>query len=102
MKTYNKLVRDKIPEIMVINGAKPITRVLSKEEYMQELKKKLQEEVFEYLESENIEELADIQEVMFAILNAENVSIDDFEKIRTDKILKRGAFTKKIFLVGEE
>ena len=102
MKVYNKLVRDKIPEIMIEKDVIPVTKILNDQEYLLELKKKLQEEVSEYLESGNIEELADIQEVMFAILNAENVSIDAFEKIRTDKVLKRGAFTQKIFLIKEE
>lgn len=90
MKIYNKLVRDKIPEIMISNGAKPVVRELSDEEYSVELNKKLQEEVTEYLESENIEELADIQEVILAILKLKGVSEEDLEKTRIDKVLKRG------------
>lgn len=102
MKVYNKLVRDKIPEIMRENDAMPVIRILNNKEYVEELKKKLQEEVSEYLESGEIEELADMQEVMLAILDAENVEVADFEKIRTDKVLKKGAFSKKIFLIKEE
>lgn len=60
MKEYNKLVRDNIPEIMIKNGAKPVTRILSDNEYLEELNKKLLEEVNEYLSSGDILELADI------------------------------------------
>ena len=102
MKIYNKLVRDNIPEIMIKNKAKPVTRILSDEEYLIELNKKLLEEVKEYLESGEIEELADIEEVIIAILNAKNTTKDNLEEIRQTKVKKRGAFNKKIFLEREE
>ena len=98
MKTYNKLVRDKIPEIIESNGEVPKTRILSDEEYLIELNKKLQEEMQEYLASYDIEELADIEEVLLAILDAKNLSHEEFENIRTRKVEKRGAFKNKIFL----
>ena len=98
MKTYNKLVRDKIPEIIESNGEVPKTRILSDEEYLIELTKKLQEEMQEYLASYDIEELADIEEVLLAILDAKNLSHEEFENIRTRKVEKRGAFKNKIFL----
>ena len=98
MKVYNKLVRDKIPEIIMNDNRMPITRVLDNEEYIKELNKKLQEEVSEYLEDDNVEELADIVEVVYGILNAKNISIEEFEKIRIKKVNERGAFYKKIFL----
>ena len=102
MKVYNKLVRDNIPEIMIKNGANPVTRILNDEEYLKELNKKLSEEVNEYLESENIEEIADIEEVLIAILNIKGISKDKLEEIRKDKCAKRGAFDKKIFLERED
>ena len=102
MKTYNKLVRDNIPEIMIQNGAKPVTRILTDEEYLIELNKKLLEEVKEYLESENIEEIADIEEVLLAILSIKGITRDNLEEIRKTKTLKRGAFNKKIFLERED
>ena len=101
MKIYNKLVRDNIPEIMVKNGADPVTRVLNDEEYLKELNKKLEEEVQEYLTDGNVEELADIEEVLRAILDIKNVSYAEFEEIRKQKVLKRGAFKKRIFLERE-
>lgn len=102
MKVYDKLVRDNIPEIMIANGAKPVTRVLDEQEYLQELNKKLLEEVNEYLQDGNVEELADIWEVMNAILNAKGVSKESFEETRTQKVKKRGAFDKRIYLIRED
>ena len=102
MKIYNKLVRDNIPEIMVNNGAKPITRILNDEEYLLELNKKLLEEVNEYLESGDILEIADIEEVLLAIIKTKDISLDEFNKIRIEKVNKRGSFDKKIFLESEE
>ena len=102
MKIYNKLVRDNIPEIMIKNGAKPVTKILSDDEYLKEQKKKLQEELTEYLLDGNIEELADLEEVLLAILKLKNISLEEFNKIRIEKVNKRGAFDKKIFLESEE
>lgn len=102
MKVYNKLVRDKIPEIMKNNNAIPITRILSDEEYLDELNKKLQEEMLEYIEDGSIEELTDIQEVLLAILKAKKVSKKDFDNLRMQKVKKRGAFENKIYLIRED
>ena len=101
MKIYNKLVRDSIEEIMINNGAKPVTRILSNEEYLTELNKKLLEEINEYLESEEVEELADIKEVFIAILEAKQISNETLEEIRLNKVKKRGAFKKRLFLEKE-
>ena len=98
MKVYNKLVRDKIPEIILKDNELPSTRILNDEEYIQELNKKLQEEVNEYLEAENIEEMVDILEVIRAILEHKGVTYDEIEEKRIKKAKKRGAFKEKIFL----
>lgn len=98
MKIYNKLVRDKIPEIIKSEGREVKAKILNDEEYKKELNKKLQEEVREYLEDNNVEELADIVEVVYGILNSMDITIEEFEKIRKEKAKKRGAFNKKIFL----
>ena len=102
MKIYNKLVRDKITDIIAVDGRIAKYRILDDNEYRQELNKKLQEEVKEYLEDNNIEELADIVEVIYGILNSMDVSIKEFEKIRINKKEKRGAFEKKISLEEAE
>lgn len=102
MKRYDKLVRDNIPEIMISRGCKPVTRILNNEEYLSELNKKLLEEVNEYLNDNNIEELADIKEVFLAILKAKDISLEELENVRNDKANKRGAFDKKIYLEYEE
>ncbi len=102
MKIYNKLVRDKITNIIEAEGRIVKYRILDNDEYKQELNKKLQEEVKEYLEDNNIEELADIVEVIYGILNFMNVSIQEFEKVRINKQERRGAFEKKIYLEETE
>ncbi len=99
MKIYNKLVRDKIPEIIAgDNGKTCVTRIMEDDEYLKALNTKMQEELKEYLESGEVEELADLEEVLRAILDVKKVSYEEFEKIRKTKVNKRGAFKKKIFL----
>ena len=99
MKVYNKLVRDKIPEIIAgDNGKTCITRIMEDKEYLETLNTKMQEELKEYLESGDVEELADMEEVLRAILDVKKVSYEEFESIRLKKVEKRGAFKKKIFL----
>lgn len=102
MKKYNKLVRDKIIDIIEADGRIAKYRILDNNEYRLELNKKLQEEVKEYLEDNNPEELADIVEVIYGILNSMNISIEEFEKIRNKKASERGAFEKRIFLEESE
>ncbi|MBI9011211.1 MAG: nucleoside triphosphate pyrophosphohydrolase [Clostridiales bacterium] len=102
MKVYNKLVRDKIPQIIEEAGKKPHTHVLDDEAYLMSLNHKLQEELDEYLEDESVEELADMVEVINAILNHKQVSLETFDSIRKKKTEDRGAFDKKIFLRSVE
>lgn len=102
MKVYNKLVRDKIIDIIEEDGKIAKYTILSDNEYRQELNKKLQEEVQEYIEDNNIEELADIVEVVYGILNSMDVTIEEFEKVRIKKQKERGAFNKKIYLEKTE
>ena len=100
---YHKLVRDKIPQIIERNeGRSCKTRRLNDDEYLVELNKKIQEELAEYLESGEIEELADLEEVLRAILDVKGVSYEEFEKIRHEKVNKRGAFKDRIYLEGLE
>jgi len=95
---YNKLVRDKIPQIIHEKGCEAITRVLHDEEFADCLKNKLLEETNEYIQDGSVEELADIYEVILAILRSKGVSYECFEAIRKKKEAERGAFTKKIYL----
>lgn len=101
-KEYNKLVRDKIPQVCEKNNQIAITRVLNDEDYLTELNKKILEEVNEYIESGDIEELADLEEVLRAILDVKKCSYDEFEQIRNAKVAKRGAFKEKLFLESVE
>ena len=98
MKVYNKLVRDNIPDIILKDNELPSTRILGDEEYIKELDRKLLEEVNEYLENDNIEEMVDILEVIRAILDYYETSYDEIEEKRIKKAKKRGAFKERIFL----
>ena len=100
--SYNKLVRDKIPEIIEAENKKPIFRTLDDEEYIVELERKLYEETNEYLESESIEELADILEIVYSLCEANGQSIHELEKICNAKRENRGGFSKRIFLIDEK
>ncbi len=93
-----KLVRDKIPEIIQNSNKNPKTHIANGEEYWQELKNKLTEEVEEFLEDDNLEELADIQEVLNAIFEYKKISKDEIEQIRLKKEKERGGFKQKIIL----
>ena len=102
-KQYQKLVRDKIPEKIKNNNETPIIRTLNNEEYIKELEKKLYEEYIEVLSAkgnDKLEELADMLEVITALANSENKTLDDIIKIANNKKDKRGAFNDKIFLEG--
>lgn len=105
-KVFNKLVRDRIPDIIRENGDVPYTRILEEEEYRKELYKKLLEEGEEVVSSttshETLEELADVLEVLRAIAALEGKELDDVILLADQKTKKRGAFRKKIFLEKTE
>lgn len=95
---HNKLVRDKIPEIITAAGKQPVTRVLSGEEYLAELDRKLNEECAEYQADKSIEEMADVLEVLYAIAAARGHSVEELERVRAEKAEKRGRFSGRIYL----
>ena len=96
--SYKKLVRDKIPEIIKQKEHKEaIVRILDDNEYLFELNRKIKEELNEYLESGDIEELADLEEVLRAILDSKGVTYEEFEKIRQEKVEFYFAQIKKLF-----
>jgi predicted house-cleaning noncanonical NTP pyrophosphatase (MazG superfamily) len=98
-KTYNKLVRDRIPEIIEASGAKCTVEVLSDEKYIEMLDAKLDEELAEYYKDRNIEELADLLEVIYAAAAARGYTQSALEATRAKKAKERGVFNKKILLV---
>jgi predicted house-cleaning noncanonical NTP pyrophosphatase (MazG superfamily) len=102
MKTipYRKLVRDRIPEIIEAAGKTPLTEVLSHDDYLVMLQEKLDEEVSEFHETQSIDELADLVEVIYAILDFRCVPHKDFEELRQMKRERRGAFNKRLMLTG--
>ena len=95
---YNKLIRDKIPEIIEQSGKKALVEELDDKLYKKYLDEKLGEEIQEYLSSDSTDELADLVEVIYAILKYKGIDINEFELIRKRKAEKRGAFDKKLLL----
>lgn len=98
IKTYHKLVRDRIPEIIESDGKTCVCETLSDEEYIRLLDEKLNEELAEYQEGKSLEELADLLEVMQAVVRARGWTLDELEQVRADKAAERGGFAKKILL----
>jgi len=103
MPIYNKLVRDKIPQIIEQSGKQFTTSILSEEDYISELKKKSFEELEEYVNTTNnedsLEELADLLEIIHALAVCHGSSIYEVERIRKEKAEKRGGFQERIFLI---
>jgi predicted house-cleaning noncanonical NTP pyrophosphatase (MazG superfamily) len=98
MKVHNKLVRDKIPKIIKAAGKTCATHILSDEEYIEALETKLNEEVAEYQADKNLEEMADVLEVLQALCIARGYTLDELEAMRETKVKERGGFGDKIFL----
>ncbi len=98
MVKYNKLVRDGIPAIVHAQGKKTVIHTADHDEYRRKLLEKLQEEVHEFIQVQNSEELADIFEVLHALAHVHDISFVDVEKIRTKKAKDRGTFEKRIIL----
>ena len=96
---YNKAIRDKIPEIIHKDGHSCNVETLSDEEFLEHLEKKLSEEVVEYQNDKNSEELADILEVIYRIAQLKGVSKEELEKVRIKKYEQRGGFDKNLFLI---
>lgn len=93
-----KLIRDRIPERIEKDGLKAIIHVAAEEEFRQKLMDKLEEEVKEYISSNNIEELGDILEVVFTIAENQNISQEELLEIKKQKQNTNGGFTKKYIL----
>jgi predicted house-cleaning noncanonical NTP pyrophosphatase (MazG superfamily) len=90
-----KLVRDNIPGIMKRAGKNPVFYVADEKQFNHFVREKLLEEVHEFLESDSVEELADVLEVIYAICDAKNIKREDLEKARIKKVKERGVFKKR-------
>ena len=102
MKIYNKLVRDRIPEIIKESGTTCEIEIVNRKEKQELLEKKLLEEVNEYLEDKNLEELADVMEVLFGLANELGYSEEDLLNKRNEKLQDRGGFKEGIVLIKVE
>ena len=106
MQIYNKLVRDNILDIMATKGLTFESKILNKVELEKEIKEKMVEEAIEYKESitkqNNLEELADILELVYTALKINNSSMQELEKIRLNKKVSKGGFEQGYYLIQVE
>ena len=98
-KQYHKLVRDKIPAIIEHSGKTCRTEILSDEDYLALLDEKLSEELAEYRESKSLEELADLLEVMEAVVSARGYTWEELMAVKAEKKAARGGFEDKLLLL---
>ena len=99
---YNKVVRDKIPEIIAESGKQFNVKQLDDASFLADLEKKLIEEINEYTESKDVEELTDLLEVIYRISELRGVSSDELDKKRKEKAERRGKFDSNLFLIDAE
>lgn len=99
---FHKLVRDRIPELIEAKGGRPVVRILDDERYTQCLEEKLDEETAEYHQDKNLEELADILEVVFALAENLGASKEELMNVYRQKNQQRGGFSRRLFLVSVE
>lgn len=106
IKKYNKLIRDKILEIIRAAGEKPYWRILNGKEYLREIKKKILEEVKELIEANDkkgiVDEIVDIQELTDVLISETGLTKSEIQKEQKIKNKKRGGFKKKLFLIKTE
>ena len=102
MAIYNKAIRDKIPEIIKLSGKNCDVKKLNNSEFLVELEKKLIEELTEYQESKDVEELADMLEVIYRISELRGITSNELENIKNEKAKKRGKFNDNLFLVDTD
>jgi len=106
IKKYNKLIRDRILEIIEAAGEKPHSRVLDKKEYLREIKKKILEEAKELIGAKNkkeiVNEIVDIQELIDVLILEFGLSKLQIQKQQKIKNKKRGGFKKRLFLIKTE
>lgn len=106
MTVYNKLVRDKILELIESEGLAYDARILESSELLSEVKEKMIEEAKEFRAAktvnESVEELADVLELLHTALNVLGVTYEELDKVRQQKKENRGGFEKAIYLVNVE
>lgn len=102
VEEYDKLVRDRIPEVIEANGERPDTHVADDREYGERLHAKLDEEVAEFHDDPGAAELADVLEVVAALREYYGVEADEIEEIRREKAAERGRFAEGIVLDAVE
>lgn len=96
----DKLIRDGLPAMMRSQGLSVFTRHLDDAEFLARLKDKLVEEAREAQAAGSredlVEELADVREVILALLGAAGLSEAEVEGRRLAKRAERGGFDDRV------
>ncbi len=95
---YDKLVRDKIPQIIEDTGKDYTIHTADDEEYVSKLYAKVLEELDEFKENPSAEEMADIFEVLEGLINFYELDREEIESVRKAKREKRGGFEDRVIL----
>ncbi|WP_235193484.1 nucleoside triphosphate pyrophosphohydrolase [Exiguobacterium sp. AB2] len=99
---HNKLVRDRVPEIIQASGKQVIVKQLNQAEHFEQARLKLYEKLKEYedtnIDEECLEELADILELAYELGRMHGASFDEMNAIREEKRERKGGFEKGLFL----
>ena len=94
---YSKLVRDRIPEIIKASGKTCVTEFLSDDEYLRMIDAKLDEELAEYHKDLNVEELADLLEVIYAAAKARGYTLEQLEAVRAERQVNEAPLKRRFF-----
>lgn len=100
MIEFEELVREKIPDILVDNGFDPNTRVLSEHEYLEELKKKILEELLAYLDDGYIENLIEVYDLLEEIFEVNGINYDELQEFRYNYYIEKGSYKKRVYLIN--
>jgi len=95
---YDKLVRDRIIDIIEVKGRRATWHVATDEEYRLKLREKLREEVSEFFENPSQEEMADVFEVITAVLKERDWALEDIVALQKKKREERGGFERRLIL----
>jgi predicted house-cleaning noncanonical NTP pyrophosphatase (MazG superfamily) len=102
---YNKLIRDRIPEIIERDNRKYAVVIIPPAEFDMALREKLVEEAQEAIKADDanlITELADIQEIILALMKLHRIDAVELETVRVHRLQKRGGFENRLKLLWTE
>lgn len=102
---YDKLIRDLIPQHIAASGKDYQVETMKEGEFRQALRDKLVEEATEAAEASPeslVTELADLLEVVDALMEAEGLTKEQVEQEQARRQQERGSFERRLKLLWTE